>query len=322
MPTIERPPIPPFEVPPLPPNILAPTPTHDPATIRELGDSEWFFGLAASEFERGRSLRDQGRFLEAASAYKSAQAHHGKPSRVLENKIGSAYRLAGQDETAVLHFTNAIAIENSPVDRSNRAKSYINIGRCDLAINDAHIVLANQPERDTGYHSHAEAHYILGQCHLEQNNLDAALSHIQADLVLAQQHEYQPIEIATANFLEGTAYYLQNRIPEATAAYTKSIETSDNPAARTSRAWIYKSQNDCQRATHDAQIALSMEPTAQTDYHSHAEAHAVIGLCAFDNHDSATALDNLQSAISIMTQTGYPPEEVHEYQSLLAYLQQ
>ena len=184
-------------------------------------------------------------------------------------------------------------------------------------------ILANQPEHDTGISQHTPKHiYILGQCHLEQNNLDAALSHIQAALVLAQQHEYQPIEIATVNILAGQAYYLQNRIPEATAAYTKSIEASDNPDARINRAWLYQSQNDCQRATHDAQIALSMEPTAQTGYHSHAESHGVIGLCAFDNHDSATALDNLQSAISIMTQTGYPPEEVHEYQSLLAYLQQ
>ena len=58
-------------------------PTVDPNAFREVGGEEWFFGLAATEFETG-SLMRQGDYQAALDAFKRAQVHHGKPSGVLE----------------------------------------------------------------------------------------------------------------------------------------------------------------------------------------------------------------------------------------------
>ncbi len=275
-----------------------------------------FFGQASDEIERAESLRGQGRYLEAIDAYKSAQAHHGKPSRVLENHIGLTYQFAGQHETAILHFTNAIAIEESAANLVNRGTSYHNIGRCDLAINDAQTALAIQPEHGTGYHTHAEAHEILAICHLEQGNFDTALTHLHSAISIARQHEYRPSRIADFHYFTAIAYTRQNRIPEATEAYTKSIDTSDNPDARINRAWLYQSQNDCQPATHDAQVALTMEPSTDAGYHSYAEAHRIFAWCFVASNHLIQSQTHAQQALSLMSTSAYDPNiiaQMHIY---------
>ena len=133
------------------------TPDH----FKELGRPDWFVGQAAEEFHRGTELFYQGDYDGAIQAYQSAQIHHGKPSTVLENKIGIAFLELGNHQQAIDHFTKAIEIEDGPTNRVNRAQSYIETDQCPPAIHDAQQALDMKPESTDGYHTDAEAHRVL-----------------------------------------------------------------------------------------------------------------------------------------------------------------
>ena len=49
-------------------------------------------------------------------------------------------------DRAIEHYSNSIAISESFIDRVNRALSYVEFGRCGLAIEDAKTALTLEPE--------------------------------------------------------------------------------------------------------------------------------------------------------------------------------
>ena len=162
------------------PNAATPDPNH----FKEVGDKDWFLGQAAEESDRGKELFDQADYHGALQAFQSAKIHHGKPSSVLENRIGTAFQSLGDHQQAIDHFTKAIEIEEQPLDRVNRALSYIETGQCTLAIHDAQQALDMEPESADGFHTDAQAHFMLSTCHLTSGDNAQAIEHAEAALTL------------------------------------------------------------------------------------------------------------------------------------------
>ena len=178
-------------------------PTADPNAFKEMGREELFFGSAGTEYKTGRSLMSQGDYQGAIAAFSRAQVHHGEPSAILENRIGIAFQGLNDHTQAIAHLTVAIAIEDSPRDRTNRAKSYLQTGRCDLAINDANQTLAMTPEYTEGLHTDAEANTILAICYSEMRELLKALQHADAAQQIMREHGYPAEHIETMETIEG-----------------------------------------------------------------------------------------------------------------------
>ena len=105
--------------------------------IIEVGDREFFSGLAWTRLEEGIELHVGGKHAAAIERYKQALTHHGKTSRVIENRIGLAYAAMGEYELAISHYSNAIRIEDNSVDRVNRSIAYHAEGGCNKAVEDA-----------------------------------------------------------------------------------------------------------------------------------------------------------------------------------------
>ena len=173
-------------------------PTRPPSTppeIAEVGE-ELFMGRAWAAVNKGLELFDAGDYEAAIESFERAQQHHGKPSGALENWIALAYDELRMYDRAIEHYSNAIAIDNGALDWTNRALSYVEINRCDLAIEDAKTALTLEPESAPGYHTDVEANTILYLCYYNNGNTTAAIQHVDATLSLAKEHSYSPGKIA------------------------------------------------------------------------------------------------------------------------------
>ena len=174
------------------------------ADSSEPGTSDYFIGPALAAFERGLEQFNNAQYEDAITTFKEALNNHGKPSAVLESWIGNSYDVTGQFERAIQHHSNSIAIDDTALDRINRAYSYFNVGECGPATTDAKVALTMEPEVDQGFHTDAEANGILALCYQEQRNLQLALQHAEAGLTIANENQYTDDDIrALAELRDG-----------------------------------------------------------------------------------------------------------------------
>ncbi len=101
-------------------------------------------------------------------------------TRGLQNRIGTSYLFLGQNEVAIQHFTNAIELEDNAPDRIIRSFLHREIGNCTEAIEDAKAALALEPTATPGYHTAAEANFLLAICYAQQEKYLLALQHTDA----------------------------------------------------------------------------------------------------------------------------------------------
>ena len=181
-----------------------PTPTISPDRFREVGKGQQFFGDTWLEFEKARQAFGEGRYQDALEGFLEAQLLHGEPSGVIQNWIGNSYRALGQSEAAIQHFTNAIQIEDDPVDRVNRGLSFIETGRCEPAIEDAKAALTMERITGDGYHTDAEANHILASCYAQQGDYLLALQHAEAALEIAEENHYSGEELEAVSLTRET----------------------------------------------------------------------------------------------------------------------
>ena len=179
----------------LPGAFSTPEPTQEPKYHR-LGDDEYFSELAFAKIEEGDELRNNGDYEEAIKSYKQALIYHGEPSAVLENRMGLAYRALEQYGLAILHFSNAIRISDSSVDRVNRSRAYVADNQCDEAIADAKAALTLEPKFAVGIHTDVVANRILSDCYFWDEEYLLSLQHIEAALNIAREHGYSAEDIA------------------------------------------------------------------------------------------------------------------------------
>ena len=154
-----------------------------------------FIGPAATAFDKAEKLFNNGQYEDAITTFKEALSHHGNPSAVLESSIGTSYDATGQFDLAIQHHSNSIAMDDTALDRINRAYSYLNNSECAPAITDAKVALTMEPEVDQDYHTDAEANWILAFCYQEQTDFQTALQHAEAGLAIANENQYSDDEI-------------------------------------------------------------------------------------------------------------------------------
>ena len=297
-------------VPPQTPLYPMMAPTIDPNLFQEIGGQEWLFGSALTEYETGRTLMNNGDYQGAIAAFSQAQVHHGEPSAILENWIGLAFQGLNDHTQAIAHLTVAISIEDSAVDRTNRAASYLLTGRCDLAINDANQALGMTPEYGDGFHTDESAHTILGDCHIAGGDVIRGIVHLQTALELAEEHGYADDVIVAIYVAIGEGQYSNAQYTEAIGHYSKAIALTDTAEARVGRASAYWRIEECTTAIADSHQALALSPIRWPQYHSDAEANTILTVCYYRKGELQRALQHAGAAQQIMRENGYPADEL------------
>ena len=298
-----------------PPTTLSPTPPNavaqGQAQFIEASGNDSFSGQAATEFEKGNDLLKQENYHAALQAFQSAQVHHGKPSSVLENQIGMAFRRLDDHQQAIDHFTKAIEIKDNPVSRVNRALSYIATGQCTLTFQDTKRALEMEPESADGFHTHAEAHAALSACHQTSGDNASAIEHAKEALSLMEKSEYSNEVLATAHVSAGNAYTWGRQYTRATHHYSQAIEINDNAEARASRAWVYRVSQKCNDALTDAGEAIKLPPVSRHGYHSSAEAYWLFVVCLGEADQRAT--QHVRTALRLMEKSEYSTKKIALY---------
>ena len=164
--------------------------TGRPRRIRRTGRREWFSGTALSHAEEGIEEFKRGRYLLAVESFKNSQRHRDKPSYVLENWTGLAYRALGRYGEAIQHLSAGIEIEDDSTGRVNRGIAYLFEGQCDSALTDAKAALAMEPHGGSGIHTDAEANSILANCYAYDGRYLLALQHAEAGLKISIEQGY------------------------------------------------------------------------------------------------------------------------------------
>ena len=146
------------------------------------GDVDFFIAAALEDWVRGVEQFEEGNYQAAIQSFETAREHHGKPSTVIESWIGLSYQSLEQHNPAITHFTAAIKIRDSAIDRLKRGLSYLFIAQCSDAIVDAEITLSMPAYEEVGYHSHPEANSLLASCYMEKGKFKLASVFAEAAL--------------------------------------------------------------------------------------------------------------------------------------------
>ena len=154
------------------------------------GDIDFFIPAALEAWVQGVELFDEGNYRAAIRSFETARNHHGKPSTVIESWIGLSYQSLEQHNRAIAHFTKAIQIRDSAIDRLNRGLSFLLVTQCSDAIGDAEIALSMPAYEEAGYHSHAEANSLLARCYMEEREFKLASVFAEAALTGAIANGY------------------------------------------------------------------------------------------------------------------------------------
>ena len=142
---------------------------------------------------------EAGEYRGAIESFEEALLHHGKRSAVLENRIAQAYVFLGLDELAVVHYSNAVEIQDDAFGRINRAKVYVYNGQCDWAVEDAAATLDMEPFILQGaLHSDAEAHMVIANCYAYTGDFNGALHHLEAAMAIADEYQYPDAYMAAS----------------------------------------------------------------------------------------------------------------------------
>lgn len=179
--------------------------------VEGVGSTEWLFGAAGAAYDKGQKQFANGEYKAAIASFKEAQRHHGEPSEILEGRIGAVYGALGQYDTAIAHYSNAIAIDDDAINRVNRAITYYDNSQCEPAISDAKAALQKVPETGEGYSTDVATNSVLVWCYYEQSKYRQALQHADAAIAIANDHQYDESEIVLMTELRDVIRYELNR---------------------------------------------------------------------------------------------------------------
>ena len=302
---------------PQPKSTASPTATMAPAATassptqpRAPNSDDNFSGPAAALIEQGRELFKKEDYRAAAEAFAAAQLRHGKPSQVLENQTGMALRRLEDHPQAIDHFTKAIELKDNPVDRIERALSYIATRQCAKALQDASRALEMQPESTDGFHTEGEAHAALSTCHLKAGDTNSAVKHAEAAVAVTEREDYPAERLANAHIAAANAYALAKSHGRAIEHYSTALELNDNAEAHAGRAWVYRDRRNCNAALADAGEAMSLPAVSRNGYHSGAEASWIFVVCLEEADSRAT--QHVETALRFMEENGYTTGEIAE----------
>ena len=154
------------------------------------------FEPAMSHATTGMQLLEEGDYEAAIESFEAARETHRTPSGAIQTMIGASHGALGRHEDAIRHHNNAVAIRDDAHHRVSRGNEYLANGRCEEAKADAGAALDRKPHADPGYHTGAEAHWILAYCLIEELDDMAALPHLEQALNLARANRYAPEDLS------------------------------------------------------------------------------------------------------------------------------
>ena len=247
----------------------------------------------------------------AVTLNQSAQSQQDEPSSVLETQIGIDLQASGNHRQAIDHFTKALQIRNNPVARVIRAASYVETNQCSLAVQDAKQALTMEPESDDGFHSHAEAHYILSSCHQMDGDNAKVIANAKAALPLMEANNYSAEEMAKIHAAAGDSYTQEKLYAHAIEHYSRAIKLDDNAEVTVNRAWTHRITQNCNSALTDAGEAIKLPPVSRPGYHSSAEAYWIFVVCLGEADRRVT--QHVETALRLMEENGYSVEEIALY---------
>jgi predicted ATPase/DNA-binding SARP family transcriptional activator len=149
-----------------------------------------------------------GEYLNAIHHYEEARKICSPVSRPrLEHKLGEVYARQGEWIAAEKHFQSALDGYGSPEDLTERASLFVSW--CRVALQRGQIQQANDlarqalqaAEKSRDRHALAQAHNISGMLARSQEDLEAALHHLQHSLQIAEDLDDQPARVAALNNL-------------------------------------------------------------------------------------------------------------------------
>ena len=155
-----------------------------------------------------------GEYQEAIGSFKVAQKHHGEPLAAFEGWIGVSYDNLGLLNFAIAHYSKSIALESDAILRLYRGLAYLHLGDCRLATADAEVLLSMDPAVESGYHSDAEATFILAACSDSNGDYLIASQYMEESIAIAEAHQYSAKKMA---HLLDWRDYLQGQLSTGTA---------------------------------------------------------------------------------------------------------
>ena len=269
-------------------------------------------------------LQQQGDYQGAIAAYKATITHQPEDAATFHNTIAMTYILSGNLREAIPHYTTALALGGMPIALTNRADTYLQLGDCGLATQDADQVLADPPIQQEGYNNHAEAHYILARCYAYNDRMDLAIQHNAQSRSIGQQWAYPATRLdrhvifqtnadqGTANFLPPTEKSLhhalalanQNHTEEALQVLQTARVLHGKPSAYISRTiadeYLYTLQYQEAIEHYSISLAVKADPSAQA---GRAWAYEGSDQCQLASADARATLD----------QTPYAEDGYHTY---------
>ena len=273
---------------------------------------ERFYGKAAETLRQAEEAFERGDYQEAIKKYTETQRHHGKPSAVMEERIGLSYMWLGKSEAAIRHLSKAIEIEDSALRRNIRGGIYMTTGQCDRASEDARAALAMEPIKEDGLHTDVEANLILGICNYRQGQYMLALQHNESAIEISIRARYTNEKTAVIRIKIGDSYEALGQNDKAIAQYSESIKLSDNPHARVQRGLLHMANKRCDQAIEDAKAALTMDPKKEDGFHTGVEANFILAICHVQNGNHLAAIQHAEATLEMARTHGYPETYLEE----------
>ena len=149
-------------------------------------------GYASEDFAVGLLYFYQVRSSEAIAAFQSAQRYHGKPSSSILHMLARSYVQAGDSESGLRYFSEAIEVRDDALNRYWRSHRYSIIGDCEKAVEDSNAALNRQPHIEPGFHTSVEAFLIIAGCQSLNGQFELEVTDFEEALKLAEESGYQP----------------------------------------------------------------------------------------------------------------------------------
>ena len=174
-------------------NSPTPEPTPTPSFALYEGSNKEYFDTNTFELiTQGDRLARQGDYQQALPVYKEAQEQSSEPSRVIHNRLGTAYYALGDYQMAIDHYTASLAVEETGQGYLSRATVFFEQGDCNAAAKDAQSTLSYQSIPFHNRNTHFNAHSLLAACKAYDGYPDAARRHAKEALNVAQTSNLPP----------------------------------------------------------------------------------------------------------------------------------
>ena len=145
---------------------------------------------AEATLKEGIELAKAGQLHEALYQLKRAQELFSGASAETETRMGFIHEELNNYAEALKHHSNAVRLEDNAHNRLNRATTLMEANDLNAAAADATAALERRTETSPGYHSEAEANWILAIFEQEEGNLADALEHAQTARSVAGANGY------------------------------------------------------------------------------------------------------------------------------------